>query len=169
MSKSDANCAPEDFATRIHYIGKGGRPSLQDNQPPFSLYCHEPYSTRVDIIRFLIVLLHLIKTNSRYRGLQKNADRQFVLSGFAETYGTACLRERAWNGKQKENGLTNAACGHYNVLRQMNSRCICAVRRGALPHGRVMGMRMRFPGYPSNREADERSKAIAQARRRQVG
>lgn len=81
----------------------------------------------------------------------------------------ACLRERARNGKQKENGLTNAACGHYNVLRQMNSRCICAVRRGALSHGRVMGMRMRFPGYPSNREADERSKAIAQARRRQVG
>ena len=77
--------------------------------------------------------------------------------------------EWAISAKAAENRLTNAACGHYNVFRQMNSRCICAVRRGALPHGRVMGMRMRFPGYPSNREADERSKAIAQARRRQVG
>lgn len=40
----------------------------------------------MDIIRFLIVLLHLIKTNSRYRGLQKNADRQFVLFLGANLY-----------------------------------------------------------------------------------
>ena len=47
----------------------------------------------------------------------------------------------------------------------MNSRCICAAMRGgtgqtllpALPFA-VMGTRMRFPGYPSNREADERAR-----------
>lgn len=113
------------------------------------------------------------KTSERYflpnLFYRVHSRRIWRISGFAEICGTDGLRERARNGKRKENGLTNAACGHYNVLRQMNSRCICAVRRGALPHGRVMGMRMRFPGYPSNREADERSKAIAQARRRQVG
>ena len=37
----------------------------------------------------------------------------------------------------------------------MNSRCICAAMRDAVPKNRAIGTRMRVPGYPSNREADE--------------
>ena len=37
----------------------------------------------------------------------------------------------------------------------MNSRCICAAMRESFPMGKIHGNRMRIPGYPSNREADE--------------
>ena len=48
----------------------------------------------------------------------------------------------------------------------MNSRCICAATRGAFRKGRVIGIRMRVPSYPSNREADEHAiEATAKAGR----
>ena len=44
-------------------------------------------------------------------------------------------------------------------------------RRVLFGQGRVMGTRMRVPGYPSNREADERAKEATAKRREgaQVG
>ena len=56
----------------------------------------------------------------------------------------------------------------------MNSRCICAAMRdgregtAASCPPAAMGTRMRFPGYPSNREADERARMSLRAEKKTI-